>query len=259
MSLNIKPKRPDAYDGKRDHMTVEAWIYSVESYLKLVQLGSTVAISDNDKMTFAATLFSGSAANWWFVVVQSNQVPETWIEFLSRIREEFVPFDAERLARDRLHSIKQVTSVVDFLNKFRNIILTIPGMTDGEKWDRFRMGLKPHVRLEVMKSGKTTFEEAARIALNVDSALCGVGMFSGQSQTGFRIPSSDGPVPMDIGNIERSRGSRTSGRKRRNNKCWVCKKEGCRSWKHSEDERKVSFNNVDMGNTADGSAGKSEN
>lgn len=37
--------------------------------------------------------------------------------------------------------------------------------------------MEQQVRLEVMKSGKKTFEETTRIALNVDSALLGVGVF----------------------------------------------------------------------------------
>ena len=147
-----------------------------------------------------------------------------------------------------------MTSVVDYLDKFRNTVLTIPGMSEGEKWDRFRTGLKPQIRLEVMKSGKTTFEEAARIALNVDSALYGSGVFSGQSQFSFRNASSDGPVPMDIGNLDRKTGwKRTNTRKPRKNACWVCKKEGCRSWKHPASER-IGINNVGSGSTAEGSA-----
>lgn len=260
MSLNLKPKRPEVFDGKRDQMTVEAWIYSIDSYIQLVQLGSPVAISDSDKIKFAATLFSGSAASWWFLVFQSHEVPATWNDFVRMLRAEFVPFDAERLARDRLHALRQVTSVIDYITKFRNIILTIPGMSESEKWDRFRMGLKPQVRLEVMKSGKTTFEEAARIALNVDSALYGAGLFSGTPQSGFQKEYGQGPVPMDIGNIERQTGGETASSKSGKNKCWICKRSGCRSWKHSANERaKIGLNNMDFGKTAGGTSSESEN
>lgn len=123
-------------------------------------------------------------------------------------------------------------------------------MTGEEKWDRFRMGLKPQVRLEVMKSGKTTFDEGSTIALNVDSALCGIGMFSGHNQNGFRVPSSDVRVPMDFRNIERNLNTGTGDIRLGSNKCWVCKKNGCRSWKHSEDVKKVLFNNVNTRRTA---------
>lgn len=174
--------------------------------------------------------------------------------FCGIVRSEFVPFDSERLARDRLRTLKQVTSTVYYLDKFRNTVLTIPGMSEGEKLDRLRTGLKPQIRLEVMKSGKTTFDEGARIALNVDSTLYGSGVFLGQSQFSFRNVSSDGPVPMDIGNLQRNTGwERTDTREPRNNACWVCKKEGCRSWKHPGSER-MRINNVGSGSTAEGSA-----
>jgi len=37
-------------------------------------------------------------------------------------------------------------------------------MSEGEKVDRFSQGLKPNIRLEVMKAGAQTMTEASRIA-----------------------------------------------------------------------------------------------
>lgn len=61
-------------------------------------------------------------------------------------------------------------------------------MTHGERWDRFGMRSKPHVRLEVMRSGKTTLEKAAKIALMVDSALCGVEMPLSRTRLVLKLP-----------------------------------------------------------------------
>lgn len=77
MSLNLNPRKPEAFEGKRDHMAVEPWIYSVESNLQLVQVGMQEAIPDNSKVMYAAALFSKSAAIWWLMIVQNNQIPET--------------------------------------------------------------------------------------------------------------------------------------------------------------------------------------
>lgn len=96
-------------------------------------------------------------------------------------------------------------------------------MTDGDKWDSFRMGLKPQVRLEFMNSGKTTFEEGNKIVLNLHNALLVIGMVSCYNQKGFRITSCEGPVPMDIGNIQRNREYITSNRRPKSNQCLVCK------------------------------------
>ncbi len=52
----------------------------------------------------------------------------------------------------------------------------IPGVNKGEQLDRFCQGLKPNIRLEVLKSGARSMDKAARIALNEDSAMFGADM-----------------------------------------------------------------------------------
>lgn len=108
--------------------------------------------------------------------------------------DEFIYFYVERLERNKLHLLTQNTSVVEYPNKFLNTILTIPVMTDG---DRFRMGLKQKFLLEVIRVGKTTFDEASKRLLGVNSSLYGIGIFSGYNQKSFRIAYTEGPVPME--------------------------------------------------------------
>ncbi len=121
---------------------------------------------------------SGMAAGWWYTRVGSNTVPTTWAEFEVAIYQEFVPFDSVQRSRENLRRLVQRTSVSSYLSEFRDIVLTIPSMSEAEQFDRFCHGLKPQVCLEVMNSGAQTINDAARIALNVDAALFGAGMFS---------------------------------------------------------------------------------
>lgn len=48
MDSNVKTWNPDVYDGKRGQMTVDSWIYSVGSYLILIQVGSQNTIDESD-------------------------------------------------------------------------------------------------------------------------------------------------------------------------------------------------------------------
>lgn len=57
------------------------------------------------------------------------------------------------------------------MSEFRNMVLTIPDISQREMFDKFCSGLQYEVRLEVMKSTGNTFNEAVRIALRVDSDL----------------------------------------------------------------------------------------
>ena len=82
------------------------------------------------------------------------------MEFEEAIFAEFIPFDSVQRSRDKLKKLVQRTSVTSHLTEFRNIVLTIPGMGEGEKVDRFSQGLKPNIRLEVMKAGAQTMSDA---------------------------------------------------------------------------------------------------
>lgn len=94
------------------------------------------------------------------------------------LRTEFVTHDSLRRAGDKLGKLLQITSVSAYLTEFRNTLLAMPVITEDEKLDDFCSGVKPQVKLKVLKSDPTTFEQATQIALNVDSALFGAGMFN---------------------------------------------------------------------------------
>ena len=227
-SMSIfKPNKPSTFDGSRDELVIRTWIYQVDQYLKLVQVGGTVALNDETKISFASTFMTGTAAAWWYTLVVSNTIPKTWAEFQNAIFQEFVPFDSTQRARDKLRKLIQRTSVSEYLTEFRNLTLTITGMNEEEKVDRFIQGLKPHVRLEVLKSNARTMNDASRIALNVDSALFNAGMFRFQ---GYRQDTA--PTPMEIGNVEQHE------KDRRNNACFRCHKVGCRPFKCDPSKRR---------------------
>ena len=184
--MKIKANKPEAYDGRRDALQVNTWLYQVQMYLHVSQMNNPQqAIDENMKVTVASTLLKGTAANWWFMMVQSVQAPGTWDEFCAAVRNEFIPQDSVRRARDRLRGLVQKTSVAAYLNLFRNIVIAIPGMSEGEKLDRFCAGLKPQVRLEVLMGNPETLCDASKIALNVDNALMGAGMFRAGGFRGY--------------------------------------------------------------------------
>ena len=128
----LKPNKPQCYDGKRDEFQVRTWIFQVNQYLDLVQVGSQTPLSDGTKISFASTYLSGTAAAWWFTRVASNTIPATWNDFETALVQEFVPYDSAQRSRDKLRKLVQRFSVSAYLSEFRNITLEIPGITDEE-------------------------------------------------------------------------------------------------------------------------------
>jgi hypothetical protein len=71
--------------------------------------------------------------------------------------------------------------------------MSIPGITDDEKKDRFIRGLKSNTMKEVKLRCPETFEEAVRMAVRLDSLLWRASDNSGK--TGISQPR---PEPMDL-------------------------------------------------------------
>jgi hypothetical protein len=275
MPLNLKPAKPSPYDGKRDSLTVNTWLYQVEQYLALVQVGSPeTPINDGTKISYASSLFTQTAATWWYIMVQAGSMPGSWEAFKLAVRSEFVPKDSSRRARDRLRKIYQARSVSSYISEFRNVALTIPGITDEEQLDRFCEGLKPEIKLEVLKSNAESMNEAVQVALNVDSAFYGTKMDI-RNRNGFQRPefSASSPAPMEIGNVQSSRGyprknggsiqrkSKNSNFRRQdleNGTCFVCHKRNCRARFH-EDRRTLSQTNNSAVIVSDDENGDQEN
>lgn len=228
----LKPKKPDNFSGKRDQFAVQSWLYQVKQYITLVQVGPNDAVIDEPtQISFASSFFTSTAANWWYTIVAANQIPVTWANFENMVKNEFIPFDSVQRTRDKMRKLVQRTSVSAYLSEFRNMALMIADMSEGEKLDRFCQGLKPEIRLEVLKAGTNTIDQASRIALSVDSALFGAGMISSSKQgQSYSVSGGSGATPMEIGNLENLRGK---------NACFKCQTVGCRPWLCSKESRKV--------------------
>ncbi len=69
-------------------------------------------------------------------------------------------------ARDKLRRL-----VPEYLSEFKNIVLMILGVNEGDHLDRFCQGLKRHIRFEVLKAGARSMDKAVRMALTVDKDL----------------------------------------------------------------------------------------
>lgn len=239
IGINLRPNKPESFAGSRDFLTVNTWLYKMTQYFSLMELANSSSISDHTKITFASTMLSGSAAIWWYTTAQTQGVPTTWTMFEEAVRKEFIPTDHERRARDKLRSCRQSKCVSEYITRFRNVTLLVPGISEGEKWDRFVSGLKPQLAFEIRKENCMEFEESCRIALRIESALLGCKFSYDKMPDVEGQYQNSAPAPMEIGNFEGHRGNRRqfTDKQRadlKNNACFKCHKVGCRPWKHNK-------------------------
>lgn len=225
----------------------------VEQYLTLTQRSApNAAITDHNKISFASSYLSDNAAIWWYHLVNCQSTTSTWPAFKKALFTECVPSDHTRRARDRLRELKQTGSVEKYLSEYRNITLMINDVSEGEKVDRFVDGLKYNVRVELLEMNCVSFEESARIALNVDSAIWGARRGTTGNRSYGDASYSTVPTRMEVGNVNSSSKSGARGPRKKDPEkgaCYRCKKMGCRPWKSNP----LRVNNVNQSQTEDDS------
>lgn len=123
----------------------------------------------------------------------TQATPQSLEDLKADLRTEFITFDHTQATKDKLRKVVKHSSVAKYVNKVRNLVLTVLDMNDGERLDRFWAGLKHQVRLEVLKADPGKFDDAARIEIDVVGAPFGAGMFLGVFQ-------NSGPQYTDIVN-----------------------------------------------------------
>lgn len=96
----MRPVKPEAFDGARDYLKLNTWLHQMGQFFSIVQSTSQTEIMDNSKVMFASLLLNGNAATWWYTLQTSGISPNTWEAFAASVRQEFIPEDHQRRARE---------------------------------------------------------------------------------------------------------------------------------------------------------------
>ena len=118
----IRPKNPDAFNGKLDKDGVvglsaraEAWIYALELGVKNKQYPVTVFV--------AVSFLKDDALQWWKGAekLQPDSIWNStrgWNLFVDLFRGRFILAQDSHFARKELQSLKQTATVVQFISEF---------------------------------------------------------------------------------------------------------------------------------------------
>jgi len=194
----LKPAKPDTFDGSKANR-LDAWLFQLGEYFDICGVNQA-----SERVAYAGSMLRGSASTWWRqqrtrMVAGGIANIQTWEEFCAGIRAQYALVNSIKVARDALAALKQTTSVQAYAQRFRDITLQIPGITEAEQLDRFVRGLKPRLQKEIAIRDPTTVEEAIRMSERID-----VVEFSWRQQQFGKAPTdnSQRPVPMELGNID---------------------------------------------------------
>lgn len=171
----LKPTNPETFDGVSKNLSVSDWLFQCRCFFEAVGLHEL----NPERTVFAAALLRGAAGKWWKQETEAadrGDKPKIrlWSEFSAAIKTRFQTIDASQVARDRLAELRQLGSVVQYVNLFQQVINDISDISPSELLHRFLAGLKRSIRLDVemyrVSHPDLTLADAMTVAQRADAA-----------------------------------------------------------------------------------------
>lgn len=213
-SSRLKPVPPAPYSGdgepaKRSTLA-KMFIRRCETYFFL-KGGS---ITDAERIRFAVSYLTGTAATWWYLLDGKPAMPATWHEFTTALYTQFEPPNDKYYVQIRQRKLYQHGALINYVNAFElgmsqlDIDLSIPAVNHLMTVD-FINGLRPELRDRVLDSDHCfdySKVRALAYAHEANQNLMGRNSraYSSTSKATFKAaigaaPSASGPTPMELG------------------------------------------------------------
>ena len=155
------------YDGKRDFDSLEDWISKLEKYFKIMP-------REEPQMVLLASMhLEGIAATWWRTYEKDLALGiateiNSWEEFTRILRKTFQDSHQIRKVRRDFLSLRQIGSVEEYNNKFREYTFKIRDLSKEELLFRYTNGLKTSLEADVTSFQPYDVEEAMQHALRLE-------------------------------------------------------------------------------------------
>lgn len=167
----LKPSKLDIYEGNRDALAVNASIYQVDIYLNLLALRNPK--TELNRRNESSVCFHPAEKEYSKLVLYENTVrwyTSYFKAFKIEGKAEFVTQDSVRKQRDKLNRLLQRTIVALYLKYIRYIVISISNISEAKQLHKFLNGLKPMIRLEMLKFGCGHMSDTSPIAWNTESS-----------------------------------------------------------------------------------------
>lgn len=165
-NINAKPSAPKKYSGARDLVELDNWVFAVEQYLSLVTL------EEEKKTMLLSTFLVGEALLWFRTSIRTLEPEERlnlqWTAVLQQLQAYFRPPNAIDTLMDKWVSLRQTTSVSNYVAELRALQLQLPALTREQILDKFVRGLRPRTRIELKLRAPPTVEDAITLADRYD-------------------------------------------------------------------------------------------
>ncbi|KAK8933568.1 hypothetical protein KSP39_PZI015465 [Platanthera zijinensis] len=176
------------FDGHQDPGAFSDWLREMEHYFDWYEM------SDERKVRFARMKLVGSAMNYWTSVERALERDGyrpiiRWEDMKRRLKEKYLPASYRDRLLDEVYALRQGTmSVAEYMTKFDDLMVRSDLREESSAAaSRFRYGLRPEIRRELIPHRRETVEQIYELALEYELYL----RTTGPRQ---QFPRSDGPT-----------------------------------------------------------------
>ncbi|KAL9536593.1 hypothetical protein MBANPS3_012532, partial [Mucor bainieri] len=211
----VKLPTPPTYDGTRSASEIDAWIRLIDKQKRHNNW------NEERTYNFASSLLTGRAAT---IVAHHEDpgsnftTPTTWTQLQEILTSNFRPSNDQDLARDVLVTIRQTSSIRDYVDRFMDAVIPIKDISEREQCDRFMRGLKDKeliAKIRAMPIESRTLEKLFSDALAHEFAHN--PELSAGVQTNAKYNNSD-VQPMDLDAITYRNNGNNNNSNRNNNR-----------------------------------------
>jgi len=166
VTMQLKPKQPEKYNGSRDFQKIDNWVASMDSYFAITEAQPPYIFH------YLNTVFTDEAATWFrYSYGKQDPAEVTWQHVKDALLAYFVRPNHTRRLRDQWAEARQIGSVTEYHIYLARLAMQLGMGKDNEEefLDKFIRGLKPNTRTELEFRDPKTIEEAVKWADTFDA------------------------------------------------------------------------------------------
>lgn len=164
VTMHLKPKQPEKYNGTRDFQKIDNWVASMDSYFAITDAQPPLIYH------YLNTIFTDEAATWFrYTYGKKDPATITWETVKAELLSYFVRPNHTRRLRDQWAEARQTGSVTEYHTYLARIAMQLKKISEEEFIDKFIRGLKSNTRTELEFRDPKTIAEAVKWADTFDA------------------------------------------------------------------------------------------
>ena len=159
----VRPSPPEHFSG--DRSKVEEFIDQLQRFISLTNIA---LMEPATQVQQAVLLLKGEALTWYRSTNMANPIVSI-DDLVSRMRSYFLPYGYDKLARSKLRSLTQQTTVQVYNALFMRTMQHITDMSPVDQLDNYITGLKGHIKAHLWTKEPKSLHEAMTEAALAES------------------------------------------------------------------------------------------